>query len=562
VKSWSEIQGSQPLFESFFVFENHPVTAGVQDLTQDTRFLASRVFESSAYPITIITEPQENICVRALFDKNRISSETAARILVHFQVLMASMSAHPEQKVGDLSLLRAAERQLRAGLPPVELDNVECVEALLPKQEEMLPRIPDTDTGCHFGQAVFTVHRELDVENFKLIWQKLADQNSCLRTSFHWQGLEQPVQVVHRHVTLPVEWQDWSHQSRSENESRFRKLLIADYAAGFQLPAAPLVRFHVLRFAPSDYRVVVSYHPVLIDSRSLQNLMDAALACHDAAQTASVEPGPAWANFATWLQDRNHARSEAFWREELSDFNSVSLLRAVLPQGPAVEKQPVSLVKAYLPRPVVERLHAYAASSGVDLRTIMHGAWAVLLSRYSGQEEVLFGVAMDGRPEELSEAKRMIGPFANVVPLRLWVRGDDFLTSWLKETGAREAEALNHQYLPLEKIRSCANWEPGFSFFDHVISYSEDARQGREMQQSEAIEFEPGLLFQGAFPFTIVVHCGKTGISVQCACSQPDIEEQSLAQLLEHYQQVLRDMVWVEEPIVESCASGAITVGV
>jgi hypothetical protein len=323
-----------------------------------------------------------------------------------------------------------------------------------------------------------------------------------------------------------------------------------------------LVRFHVLRFDPGDYRVVVSYHPVLIDAGSLQNLMGAALSCHDAAHADSLEPSPSCANFVTWFRDRNHTRSEAFWREELGDFNSVSLLRAVLPPGSVAEKQPVSLVKAYLPRPLVERLQAYAVSNGVDLRTIIYGAWAVLLSRYSGQEEVLFGVATAGRPEELSEAKRMIGPFASVIPFRLWVRGEDLLTPWLKEIGAREEEALNHQYLPLEKIRSCANWEPGPSFFDHFISYSEDARQGREMQQSEVIEFEPGLLFLGPFPFTIAVHCGKTGISVQCACRHPDFEEQSLAQLLEHYQQVLRDMVWVEEPIMESCESGAITVGV
>jgi amino acid adenylation domain-containing protein len=111
VKSWSEVSGMLPLFETFVVFENHPVATGIQELRGDLHFLSSRVFESAAYPLTLLAEPGEQMRLRMMYDSSRFSTPTVTRILGEVRNVLANMAASPEQNVSELGLLSEAERR-------------------------------------------------------------------------------------------------------------------------------------------------------------------------------------------------------------------------------------------------------------------------------------------------------------------------------------------------------------------------------------------------------------------------------------------------------------------
>lgn len=111
VKSWSEVSGILPLFETFVVFENHPVARGVQELHGDLRFLSSRVFESAAYPLTLLAEPGEQMRLRMMYDSSRFSSPTVTRILDHVRTVLMAMAVNPEQNLGALQFLTEVERR-------------------------------------------------------------------------------------------------------------------------------------------------------------------------------------------------------------------------------------------------------------------------------------------------------------------------------------------------------------------------------------------------------------------------------------------------------------------
>jgi amino acid adenylation domain-containing protein len=110
VKGWSEVPRDLSLFESFVVFENHPVAEGIQELHGNLRFLSSRVFETAAYPLTVLAEPGDRMRLRIMHEAGRFDSETAARILGHIQTVLKAIATHPEQKLRDISLLSEAER--------------------------------------------------------------------------------------------------------------------------------------------------------------------------------------------------------------------------------------------------------------------------------------------------------------------------------------------------------------------------------------------------------------------------------------------------------------------
>ena len=111
VKSWSEVSGILPLFETFVVFENHPVARGVQELHGNLRFLSSRVFESAAYPLTLLAEPGEQMRLRMMYDSTRFSSATVTRTLDHVMTVLMAMACNPEQNLGELRFLTEGERR-------------------------------------------------------------------------------------------------------------------------------------------------------------------------------------------------------------------------------------------------------------------------------------------------------------------------------------------------------------------------------------------------------------------------------------------------------------------
>lgn len=565
VKSWSEIQGAQPLFETFFVFENHPVVTGVQELSQGAQFRASRVFESSAYPITIIAEPHENICVRVLFDKSRLSSENATRILEHFKTLLSQITENPDRKVSDLSLFPVAAGQLRARLPVAEAEDIETIHALSPAQEEMLARDQAADSLLCFGQCVFTLRSEIDAGNFQAAWRKTAGLNDALRSSIHWEGLEQPVRAVHRGADLPVEWQDWRSLTEEEMETRLPKLMASECAEGFQLASAPLARLTCVRTGENKYLVIVSYHPLVLDDRSVRALMETALSHHGAARDGGELA------LAAPVSDQEDASFAAggqmedleFWRGEFSEFSSASLLASALPVSGPRERE-ISLSRRYAPPELAARLRDVAASSGAGLTAVLLGAWAVLLSRYTGQDDVVFGIVSDGRQDDTNGAGA-IGPFAAVLPLRLRVSGDDLLMPWLRLVEERRFAAVRHQSLPLKRIQECAHWEDGAPFFDHVVSIFNDFPERTDAAGmagvSKAVEFGPGLTFHGKFPLTMAVQTGPGGILLQCAYSRSEFDMPAVEDLLEHYRQLLKEIAGEDEQTVsESCETGAVAV--
>jgi len=166
VKSWSEVSGMLPLFETFVVFENHPVATGVQELHGNLRFLSSRVFESAAYPLTLLAEPGERMRLRMMYDSSRFNSQTVTRILDHVRTVLMAMAANPEQNLSGLQYLAEAERRQLL----VEWNQT---EAPYP-QEKCLPELIE-DQAAKTPQALAIVS-----EQGRLSYQELNERANQL----------------------------------------------------------------------------------------------------------------------------------------------------------------------------------------------------------------------------------------------------------------------------------------------------------------------------------------------------------------------------------------------
>src|SRR5262249_15619293 len=150
----------------------------------------------------------------------------------------------------------------RRGRPVMNLKAqlVEDVYELSPLQQGMLfHTLHAPESGMYFHQTVYTL-QAVDVAAFRQAWQGVVDRHPIFRTSFHWDGLEKPLQVVHRRAEVPLEELDWRTVATEDQEGRLHTYLGENRRRGFALTQAPLLRLTLIRLAEDTYHYVWAHH--------------------------------------------------------------------------------------------------------------------------------------------------------------------------------------------------------------------------------------------------------------------------------------------------------------
>ncbi|MBR0669452.1 amino acid adenylation domain-containing protein, partial [Roseomonas hellenica] len=237
-------------------------------------------------------------------------------------------------------------------------------------------------------------------------------------------------------------------------------------AAGFDLAQPPLQRVLLIRLDDNRHHLIWTRHHILMDGWSSAQFMAELLRAY--AETATAAPAPPYRDYIAWLRDRDAAASEAFWRDQLRPLQGPTLLAAALPAPAGGEGHAV--LQTRLDDALEARLQAFAAQERVTLNTLIQGAWALLLSRYTGQSVVGFGATVAGRPAALRGAEEMLGLFINTLPVVAAVPPAAPLGDWLRALQAQNLTLRDHDHTPLYDIQGWAG-HPGQPLFDSIIVF-------------------------------------------------------------------------------------------
>jgi thioesterase domain-containing protein/non-ribosomal peptide synthetase component F len=359
------------------------------------------------------------------------------------------------------------------------MKNVEDLYPLAPLQEGLLfHALSAAGSSVGFEQAVFTVEGDLDSRAFERAWRRLAERNPVLRTFFVADSLEKPLQVVRRKVELPIACEDWRGLDRQAQEDRLADHLAADERRGFDLRSAPLSRVALFRTGDGAHSCVWSYHHLLFDGWCRALLLTEVLELYEHFAGGGAGEPPArrpYRDYIAWLQARDLAQAEAYWRQALRGLGGptpIDLARPLTPGGAAVTNlAKVDLVEITLPGGVTGALKSFARRQGLTCSTLVQAAWALLLGHYSGREEVVFGIVAAGRPADLAGAESMLGVFVNNLPVRVRLSGDLPLALWLSAVQEQLAELRRFEYMPLARLQEWSGLAPDQRLFDSLVVY-------------------------------------------------------------------------------------------
>ncbi len=346
---------------------------------------------------------------------------------------------------------------------------------LTPLQQGVLAHsLRDPDT--YFDQLRLTLDGPLDGGRLRAAWAALLERHESLRAAFHWQDVPQPVQVFAAHADLPWRDADWRGLSADEQAARMETLLAADRAEGFRLDQPPLMRVHLVRTTDTTHELVWSAHHLLLDGWSVSVLVGELFALYRAAATgtpAGLPPAPRFSDYIRWLSTHTAAEADAFWRDELAGIEDATpiTLPGLAPDPADIPADGGAVLHTHLGEAETAALTALAQRGRITLGTIVQGAWALLLHRYTGQRDVVFGVTVSGRPPELAGAETMVGMLINTVPARVAVAEDDSALPWLQQLFARHLERDRFGATPLAEIARASAVPAGTELFQSLVLF-------------------------------------------------------------------------------------------
>ena len=207
-----------------------------------------------------------------------------------------------------------------------------------------------------------------------------------------------------------------------------------------------------MRLGLERHLLLFTCHHILVDGWTLPVFFGELFATYrDNGNTDALPQVRPYADYLAWLARQDGRAALAVWRNYLTGFDVPTRLDSSRDlSSPVAAPQRWS---GELPAELTADLQTMARSRGLTLNTVVQGLWGVLLGRLTGQDDVVFGVTVSGRPAELAGIERMVGLFINTVPLRIRLRPGDTLAGLLAGVQESQSRLLSFQHVGLAEIQ-------------------------------------------------------------------------------------------------------------
>jgi amino acid adenylation domain-containing protein len=442
----------------------------------------------------------------------------------------------------------------------IENPGIEDLCLLTPMQQGiLLDSLRAAEADRYLCQSVYRLEGRLDLYAFEQAWREVIRRHSILRTTFLWDELDFPVQVVHESAALNIRTYDWRDVPAAELQARTEEYLEQDRIRRIDFSTAPLMRVALLQTSDDAYRLVWSVHHSILDGWSSALVLKEVTAYYG-AYSRRGELGlpcpPPYSVYIAWLQQQDRAKTEAFWRRALRGVSTPTPLPGTSRTGCSGVAQGV----VHMSAAATQSVRTFALQNQLTLNTIVQGAWALLLSRYSGENEVVFGATVSGRPYSLPGVEGIVGLFINTLPVRVRLSPEETVVAWLKRLQEQQAETRQYEHAALTDLRSWSDVPHGTPLFQSIVvfeNFSSDAfeqRYGEDLLSGAASNGDLRVTYLHdspvvSYPLSLAVGPAQ-GLLLRLNYDRSYFSQPDAERLLTHFQTALKNMVAAfEQPL-------------
>jgi non-ribosomal peptide synthase protein (TIGR01720 family) len=406
------------------------------------------------------------------YSTKHYEQETIKNIAADYICNLESLILHClEQQRAGVSLYTPSDYGLTSEITYEELDGfleesyngkprrdyVESLYRLSGLQQGMLfHSLYDGQGGAYTEQFICDL-LAVDLEVLTKSWAYIIKHHSVLRSAFYYDQFAVPVQCVYKEVSLPVAVLDYRNISQEEQATALKGYEAADRSQGFDFKRAPLMRLTLIRLTEDRYKMLWTSHHILFDGWSLPILMEEFLSTYETLSSGrqiSGEEEDRYEDYIRYIERKDKEEEEKYWRIYMRGVEQPTLLPFIRTTTErtkgAGEYRSLFLD---LDIAVTEKIQAYAQKHRLTVNTVMQGVWSSLLHKYTGSRDIVYGVIVSGRPDDLVGVEQRVGLYINALPLHSRVEEGQGVVEWLQALQSDQVTSRQYQYTPLSTIQ-------------------------------------------------------------------------------------------------------------
>ncbi|KIO56928.1 Long-chain-fatty-acid--CoA ligase [Bacillus subtilis] len=472
--------------------------------------------------------------LKAMTLLTKIHKETGIEIPLQFLfehptiAALAEEADHRESRA--FSVIEPAEKQEHYPL------------SLAQQRTYIVSQFEDAGVGYNMPAAAI-LEGPLDIQKLERAFQGLIRRHESLRTSFVLEN-STPRQNIHDSVDFNIEM--------IERGGRSDEAIMASFVRTFDLAKAPLFRIGLLGLEENRHMLLFDMHHLISDGVSIGIMLEELARIYKGEQLPELRLQ--YKDYAVW-QSRQAAegykKDQAYWKEVFAGELPVLQLLSDYPRPP-VQSFEGDRVSIKLDAGVKDRLNRLAEQNGATLYMVMLSAYYTLLSKYTGQDDIIVGTPSAGRNH--SDTEGIIGMFVNTLAIRSEVKQDETFTQLISRVRKRVLDAFSHQDYPFEWLVEDLNIPRDVSrhpLFDTMFSL-QNATEGIPAVGDLSLSVHETNFKIAKFDLTVQARETDEGIELDLDYSTKLFKQSTANRLLTHFARLLEDAAAdPEKPISE-----------
>jgi amino acid adenylation domain-containing protein len=434
------------------------------------------------------------------------------------------------------------------GSNKIDSRNIQDILSLTPMQQGMLFHyLQDPGVDCYIEQLSLEISGNIHREIFEKAWDVVIAANEMLRTVYRWERLEKPIQVILKRHALKMEYEDLSNLENSkEQEKQWNTCKQRDRSRRFDLRRVPF-RVVLGKMSQNRYQMLISNHHILYDGWSTGIILKEFLQAYDVLAKGeqprfSMEKS-GFKEFIRWQGVQGPKEQKKFWQNYLEGIDTPTRL-PVKQLKPGPGKPGETSYRLHLPKTVKDQLELFVKEKRLSLAAVFYTAWGVLLQKYCGMEDVLFGTTVSGRAAPIKGIENMVGLFINTIPLRARIEPGESMLEFLERINRHLAASKKYENTPLIDIYRCCQQltQSGEELFDTLVSmenYPLD-RYLREPDarlsiQSYSMEEQPH------YDLTLAIYAAGS-VQIDFIYKNTCFDKETILRLAHHFRTILKSI--------------------
>ncbi|WP_143328992.1 non-ribosomal peptide synthetase, partial [Clostridium puniceum] len=381
---------------------------------------------------------------------------------------------------------------------------------------------------------ILEINEGLDKEKIEKSLSELVRRHEALRTSF---------KVLDGDVVQKVE-KEWKlDYIYKELESSEVKEKTNNFIRPFDLTKAPLMRAELIKCEAQKYIFMIDFHHIIVDGVSTSILMDEFVKLYQGEKLS--EPILQYKDYAEWqntLEEKGIIKEqEEYWMNRFKGEIPVLNIQTDY-ERPNVQSYEGDRINFTLDKATADKLNNIAKETGATLYTVLLSAYNILLSKYSGQEDIIVGTVQAGRPQ--TELENVVGMFVNTVALRNYPKGDKTFKEFLEEVKnntLRDFENTEYQFESfLDRLNLTREASRNPLFDTMFVLENIDFNVSEDNGKIKSIEPK---LNMAKFDLTLTAMEIKEGISFSLEYCSKLFGSNTIKKMWEHFVNILEEIV-------------------